>query len=341
MYDVMVIGAGPAGCTAAKTLSEKGYRVLLVEKFKLPRYKSCSGILIKKTMDLVKLYFGEDTPSFTMCTPTQNQGMIFTNDKGEEFRFEQPGLNVWRGSFDYWLSVKAVQSGTEVRDYTAAISCQEKGDCVSVTLHGETVYTEQAKYVIDCEGVVGSVKRKMLKAAPSYITTFQTFNSGNIDLDPHYFYAYLQPELSEYDAWFNVKDGQLVLGVSVKEPANIKMYYERFIAYMQSKHQLVIQKQISAEKWLMPRVRPERRIEFGIGRILFAGEAAGFLNPMGEGISAGMESGYHAANAVADHFNNMDIVYAVYKCSTLRLRAYMERQWRFVAAMADTFSEMK
>ena len=218
VYDVIVIGAGPTGCTAAKTLSEKGYKVLLVEKFELPRYKSCSGVLIKKTMDLVKLYFGEDTPSFTMCTPTQNRGMIFTDDK---FRFEQDGLNVWRSSFDNWLSTKAAQSGVEVRDNTAVISCEEKEDCVSVTLHGATVNTEKAKYVIDCEGVIGSIKRKLLKITPPYITTFQTFNDGSIDLDPHYFYAYLQPELSEYDAWFNVKDGQLVLGVSVKNPSNI------------------------------------------------------------------------------------------------------------------------
>lgn len=48
MYDVIVIGAGPTGCTAAKTLSEKGYKVLLVEKFELPRYKSCSGVLQKR-----------------------------------------------------------------------------------------------------------------------------------------------------------------------------------------------------------------------------------------------------------------------------------------------------
>ena len=35
MYDVIVIGAGPAGCTAAKILAEKGHKVLLVEKFKI------------------------------------------------------------------------------------------------------------------------------------------------------------------------------------------------------------------------------------------------------------------------------------------------------------------
>ena len=47
-------------------------------------------------------------------------------------------------------------------------------------------------------------------------TTFQTFNRGTIQLDPHYFYAYLQPELSEYDAWFNVKDEMLVLEIISK-----------------------------------------------------------------------------------------------------------------------------
>ena len=43
MYDVIVVGAGPAGSTAAKTLAEKGRKVLLAERAKMPRYKSCSG----------------------------------------------------------------------------------------------------------------------------------------------------------------------------------------------------------------------------------------------------------------------------------------------------------
>ena len=162
MYNIIVIGAGPTGSTAAKVLAEKGYKVLLVEKFKIPRYKSCSGQLIKKTIDLVQAYFGEAVPADTMCVPIENKGMIFTNDKGKSFRFEQDGLNVWRSSFDKWLADKAEQSGVEVRDNTTALSCEEQDGIVTVTLKGENTYIEQAKYVIDCEGVVGTLKRKLL-----------------------------------------------------------------------------------------------------------------------------------------------------------------------------------
>ena len=162
MYDVIVVGAGATGCTAAKTLSENGYKVLLVEKFKMPRYKSCSGQLIKKTVDLVQEYFGVAVPASVMCTPTENRGMIFTNDKGKEFRFEQPGLNVRRSSFDNWLAMKASEYGVEVRDCTPVLSCEEKDGIVNVTLRGEKTYTETAKFVIDCEGVIGTLKRKLL-----------------------------------------------------------------------------------------------------------------------------------------------------------------------------------
>lgn len=109
----------------SKVLAEKGYKVLLVEKFKMPRYKSCSGVLIKKSMELVKTYFGEDVPESAMCTPTDNRGMIFTNDKGKEYRFEQEGLNVWRSYFDGWLAKRAKESGAEVR-----------GWCVCPFMHG-------------------------------------------------------------------------------------------------------------------------------------------------------------------------------------------------------------
>ena len=136
MYDVIVVGAGPAGSTAAKVLAEKGLRVLLVERHKLPRYKSCSGVLIQKSMDLVRRYYGQDVPLSATCTPVENRGMIFTDDKGRELCFEQGGLNVWRSSFDNWLTEQAAASGAEVRDSTSAISCEKQPGSISVTLRG-------------------------------------------------------------------------------------------------------------------------------------------------------------------------------------------------------------
>ena len=341
MYDVIVVGAGPAGCTASKVLAEKGYKVLLLEKFRMPRYKSCSGVLIKKSMELMKVYFGEDVPESAMCTPTENRGMIFTDDKGKEYRFEQEGVNVWRSHFDGWLAEKAKESGAEVRDGVSVLSCTEKDGFVEISLHGENNYTENARYVIDCEGVVGTLKRKITREVSGYITTFQTFNEGSIDLDLHYFYAYLQPELSEYDAWFNVKDDLLVFGVSVKDMNKIGHYYERFISYMEQNHQLRIHRQVKEEKWLMPHIRPGCRVDYGVGRIFFAGEVAGFLNPMGEGISAGMESGYCAACAIMGHFDNPKMACEAYRQSTENVKSYMQRQWSLVGGMAGTFREME
>ena len=82
MYDVIVVGGGPTGATAGKVLAERGLSVLIVERCKLPRYKSCSGMIIKKTVDLIDKYFGCQIPYSVKCTPFDNYGMVFVNDDG-------------------------------------------------------------------------------------------------------------------------------------------------------------------------------------------------------------------------------------------------------------------
>lgn len=71
------------------------------------------------------------------------------------------------------------------------------------------------------------------------------------------------------------------------------------------------------------------------------GKLPGFLNPMGEGISAGMESGYCIAKSIIQHYDNPDLVYSAYKYNTAELHSYMKRQWNFIAEMSNTFKEMK
>lgn len=332
MYDTIIIGAGPAGSTAAKTLSKNNKKVLLVEKFALPRYKSCSGQLIKKSIDLVKKYFGEDVPLSVTCDPSENNGTILFDENGNESCYEQSALNVWRSDFDFWLTKKAVASGTGLRDNTIALLIEENEDFVTVTLKekGKSACTENAKYVIISEGVAGNIAKKITTENKKLVTTFQTFNEGKINLDPHFFHAFLQKDFSEYDAWFNVKDNMLVVGVAVKNPEKIHFYYEKFINYLKQNHGLEIKKEIRSEKWPLPLIEKDFKINHGKDRVFITGEASGFLNPMGEGISSAIESGHLAATSILENFNRPELALKYYEESTKELEDYMRRQWRLV-----------
>ena len=53
-YEVIVVGAGPAGSTTAKYLSEKGVKVLLLDKSKFPREKPCGGGIPIRVLKIFK-----------------------------------------------------------------------------------------------------------------------------------------------------------------------------------------------------------------------------------------------------------------------------------------------
>ena len=68
-YDVIVVGAGPAGSTAAKNLAEKGIKVLLLDKAKFPRDKPCGGGLptrVKKRFPYIEPFIDSVSYGTTM-----------------------------------------------------------------------------------------------------------------------------------------------------------------------------------------------------------------------------------------------------------------------------------
>jgi len=345
LYDVIVIGAGPAGCMAAKRLSKAGCNVLLVEKMELPREKSCSGILIGKSVQMVEKEFGE-IPDTVFSHPQINHGIIITNEKGKVFKFESDGYNIWRSSFDHWMSLKAESAGAELRPLTAALKCDEKEDHVLVKFmdtKGEKkgkMYQENARMVIACDGAASKTGKNLRNAPLNYITTYQTFSKGTIDLDSRFFHAFLDPALSEYDAWFNVKDDYLIIGVGVKNTSLIKTYHSRFVSFLQSHYHAQIETCEKEETGMMPEIQAGFQVDLGKGRVLLAGDAAGLLNPMGEGISSALASGYAAAEAIKSSENPTDILHNYHKNLKAEIE-YMIRQWRFLGTISSNFNYYK
>ena len=344
MYDVVVVGAGPAGCMTAKRTAEAGYKVLLVEKMQVPREKSCSGILITKSIDMVEGEFGKILGD-VLCRPTKNKGIIINDEENRVFKFESEGLNVWRNLFDLWLVSGAENAGVEFRQSTAVISCEEMQDHVRVTLQGNEIYHERAKIVVAGDGAASNLKKNLLKTQDSYIFTYQTFCSGTVDLDYNFFHAFMQPQLSQYDAWFNVKDDFLIFGIAVKDFNKIKGYHEKFLSFLASNFNAEIKSFVKREVGIMPCVLPEYRVDLGIGKVLFVGEAANFLNPVGEGISSALASGYAAAEAIKSTYKigeDVDVqsLLNAYEKNVEPDKQYMIRQWKLLARISPKFSHL-
>src|SRR3990167_5838199 len=68
-YQAIIVGSGPAGAACAKALKNEGVDVLVIEKDKLPRHKTCSGILFGQTQVLLDQYFGGLPPGDVYCDP--------------------------------------------------------------------------------------------------------------------------------------------------------------------------------------------------------------------------------------------------------------------------------
>lgn len=342
MFDAIVIGTGPSGCVIAKTLAENGLKTIIIEKHKLPRNKSCSGILIKRSKDLIEKNFGK-IPDTVTCTPVNTRGIIIKNELGKEFTFEDDGLNIWRDQLDYWLVNQACNYGAELLESATMLDFIEENEGVSVEVkHDGNRRLINGKIIIACDGVNGISSRKLKTIESKHIVTYQAFYHGSGKFDPRYFYAFLSHELSEYDAWVNTKDDLLILGVAVKKASNAREYFKQFTQYLRDEYDLIIKEKITEEFWTIPVIIPDFKTELNKGKIFFAGEAAGFINPIGEGISNAMISGIALSNAIIKNytnchsFNELEIL-ELYKTGMHLEIEHMKRQWVLLRQISPTF----
>jgi flavin-dependent dehydrogenase len=154
-WDVIVIGAGPAGTSAAISSSRCGHSVLLLDAKKFPRHKICGGCLNQVSINLLNSLIGDDHPFWQ----TGNQLDSFSlHHRGRTFSIPMPlGLAVERSQLDQCLVDVAIQSGVTFRDSaTGKLGDMEddEGDyrMVEIKQSGRTSVT-RAKSVVVAGGL--------------------------------------------------------------------------------------------------------------------------------------------------------------------------------------------
>ncbi len=143
-WDVVIVGAGPAGAAAACSIAADGLRVLLVDAKPFPRRKVCGGCLNQVSTQLVRQLLGAEHPLWQSSVSLDHFEL---SHAGRATRLEMPpGFAVDRALLDQSLVARAVELGVMFADSTVAKLSPAGGQGRAVelsTASGSRVVTAQ------------------------------------------------------------------------------------------------------------------------------------------------------------------------------------------------------
>ncbi|MFD8195729.1 geranylgeranyl reductase family protein [Streptomyces wuyuanensis] len=290
VWDVVVVGAGPAGASAAYAAAVTGRRVLLLEKAELPRYKTCGGGIIGPSRDALPPGFELPLKDRVHAVTFSMNGRLARTRRSRRMLF---GL-INRPEFDAALVQHAEKVGAVLRTGVTVSRVEQHGSAVPdrrtvavVLAGGETVL---ARAVVGADGSAGRIGAHVgvktdqvdlgLEAEIPVPPTVAEDWAGRVLID-------WGPMPGSY-GWVFPKGDVLTVGVisARGEGAATKRYLEDFIARLG-----LAGFEPAVSSGHLTRCRSDDS-PLSRGRVLVCGDAAGLLEPWTrEGISFALRSG--------------------------------------------------
>lgn len=153
-HDVIVVGAGPAGSTAARRLALANLDVLLFEKFELSRRKSCAGGISPRAKNALDFPIDPIVEHQVSAYAFSYQARVFRAPKSVDANISM----VRRSRFDELLAVKAMEAGAEVCPECPVEEVQEEESSIAVRVKG---VWHRASVLIGADGATGVVARSL------------------------------------------------------------------------------------------------------------------------------------------------------------------------------------
>ena len=294
IYDVVVIGAGPGGSSAAGGLARRGFSVLILEKAALPRYKTCGGGLLQRARRLmpdavagvVNREFRAVTLNFLAA------GLSFTATRAE------PLVSMtMRAQLDQVLVRAAQKLGAELVESCRVKNVAQQEQFVEISTDKQMF---RARFVIGADGVHSlTAKANGWSPLPRLAPALE----WELQLSAEDFARFGHTARFDFDsiesgyAWVFPKRDHVSVGIlsTSRTNTNLPAKLENYLAAIGLKQILKSEK----HGYLIP-LAP-RREPLARGRVLLVGDAAGLADPItAEGISYAWHSGQLAAEALAE-----------------------------------------
>lgn len=319
IFDVIIVGAGPAGSASALYCARHNINVLLLEKEKFPRDKICGDAISGKSMsilheldllDKAKKLPGAEIVSIVFGSPDNNLVDIgLTGDKRKDI---PGGLVIRRRIFDEFLFNEVLQTNIQTRQSFIVKNLLFDGDRVAgisgTDASGKTC-DYSAKLVIGSDGYNSVVARNAglqkhesghwVVALRQYYHNIEGLNN-KIELhyidevQPGYFWIFpVDNNTANVGIGMlhkSLKEKKINLKKSLQAAINSPAFKERFSAAAPLEEPV---------GWNLP-VASKHRKNYGNG-FLLTGDAAGLIDPFtGEGIGNAMYSAKHAARTAKE-----------------------------------------
>ncbi|NHI92577.1 MAG: NAD(P)/FAD-dependent oxidoreductase [Candidatus Lokiarchaeota archaeon] len=297
IWDISIIGAGPGGTSAAKSLSSKGFDTIIFEKDKLPRYKVCGGAIPQEFVEQIKLPDEIIDRKFDFLTLHHSNGKIIDR-KGK-------GACLWRSKLDNHLTKLAIEDGATLKDATKIIDVNydENKRLYCLKTKKEEFLS---KILIISDGVPSILDQKFNfpKFPSNYMAQTITheieFDSKKM-VDDRFgdnLHLWFGKEIVEIGyAWIFPKTKVVSVGwgCQINVLKNIREKFENFLNIV--KDLIKGGKTIKKAAHMVP-VGIRRKFVDEKGLIAI-GDAAGFVDPLsGKGIAYAALSGYILGNVV-------------------------------------------
>ncbi len=299
-FDLVVVGAGPAGCAAGIAAVRAGARVLVLDRARFPRPKTCGDAISNRAADLVGDLVGSRDPLRGVPHAQVDTGVaIFPGGASIVRQFgEHPGFIVPRLALDDRLRRGLEDAGATVREGSAVRALVREGDrIVAVQTEGERI-TAGAVIAADGPGSVAWTAlgmpyhrdRRLAVALTAYMEGVRP--GPHVAANEHFF----EPGLRAGYAWiFPPVDGVTNVGVYQRADrfhahgGSLRALFDAFVRAHPERFDgaRIVGRPRS---WALPLATVP--VAPGAPGLLLAGDAARYIDPLaGEGIWQALHSG--------------------------------------------------
>jgi geranylgeranyl reductase family protein len=290
-YDAIVVGAGPAGSTAAYRLASAGASVALLDRASFPRDKPCGGGVTLRAAR--QLPFRIDPVVEQVITTAELRlGFRWTAERG---RGGPLAFMTQRRRLDHFLAEKAAAAGADFRDALKVTRVETDADGGTVTAGGQRL---RGRAVIGADGVNGVTARSLTLGGNRTVGVALEGNLPNAKIDTERYRGRFLLELGTIPGgygWLFPKGDHVNIGVGgwETEGPRLRQHLEELCAV----YGVAADDLEQVRGYRLPCRAHDSTLARGRG--LIVGDAAGLIDPLtGDGMFEAFLSGRFAAEAV-------------------------------------------